>query len=78
MPFGSSLFLPTPVPQARIPSADVLAVFPTADKISAESHAVGGMLEISPKAYEEFIELSSRMQKKYERLFDAWSRKTGH
>jgi len=78
MPFGSNVFLPSPVPQARISASDILTIFPTSDKVNCESAPMGGMLELSTQAYEEFIELSSRMQKKYERLFNVWSRKARH
>ena len=66
-PLGNRVFLPSPVPQARISSSDILSIFPTSDKISFAS----GMLELPPQAYSEYIELSSRMQEKYERLFAA-------
>lgn len=69
-PLGNCIFLPSPVPQARISSSDILSIFPSSDKINF----AGGMLELPPKAYSEFIELSSRMQEKYERLFSALSR----
>ncbi|EKM50444.1 uncharacterized protein PHACADRAFT_104496 [Phanerochaete carnosa HHB-10118-sp] len=64
-PLGNRVFLPSTVPEARISSLDILSIFPTADKIGVS----GGMLELPPKAYSEFIELSSRMQEKYEQLF---------
>ncbi|KAI0825848.1 hypothetical protein BC629DRAFT_1276634 [Irpex lacteus] len=76
MPFGSNVFLPSPVPQARISSSDILTIFPSSDKLAHESAFGNDVLEISPRAYEEFVELSSRMQKKYERLFDVWSKKS--
>ncbi|KAI0343080.1 hypothetical protein BDW22DRAFT_1356645 [Trametopsis cervina] len=73
MPFGSNVFLQSPVPQARIPSNDILTIFPATDKVSFET---GGTLELSPQACEEFMELSSRMQQKYEKMFDIWCRKS--
>ncbi|KAI0705176.1 hypothetical protein BC835DRAFT_1314764 [Cytidiella melzeri] len=78
IPFGSNVFLSSPVPEARISSSDILTIFPTSDRISCDSAGMGEILELSPRAYREFIELSSRMQKKYERLFDVWSRKSRH
>ena len=75
IPFGSNVFLPSPVPQARISTSDVLTIFTTSDKLTMETPFGGEMLEVTPQAYQEFLELSSRTQKKYERLFDVWSRK---
>ncbi|KAI0084459.1 hypothetical protein BDY19DRAFT_898485 [Irpex rosettiformis] len=76
MPFGSNVFLPSPVPEARIPSSDVLTIFTMNDKLTTESIFGNDMLEVSPRAYKEFLELSSRTQKKYERLFAVWSKKS--
>ena len=64
-PLGNCVFLPSAVPQARISPSDILSIFPSSDNISF----AGGMLELPPKAYSEFIELSSRMQEKYEAVF---------
>ena len=75
IPFGSNVFLPSPVPQARISTSDVLTIFTTSDKLTMETPFGSEMLEVTPQAYQEFLELSSRTQKKYERLFDVWSRK---
>lgn len=66
-PLGNRVFLASAVPQARISSTDILSIFPASDNVGA----AGGMLELPPKAYSEFVELSSRMQAKYERLFCA-------
>ncbi len=68
-PFGDRVFLPSACPQARILSSDILAVFPSSDKANTSSD----MLELQPKAFSEFLELSSRMQKKYEKMFSMWS-----
>ena len=68
-PFGDRLFLPSACPQARIASADVLAVLPTT--VAEQS----GVLELQPKAFAQFVELSTKMQRKYEMLFSAWSTK---
>ena len=35
-----------------------------------------GMLELPAKAFYEYMELSSRTQKRYEQLFNAWEPKT--
>jgi len=64
-PLGNRVFLPSAVPEARIASADILSIFPAADQVGV----AGGVLELPPKAYSEFVELSSHMQEKYERLF---------
>ena len=69
MPLGNRVFLPSAVPEARICSSDILSIFPATDRIDVE----GGMLELPPKAYSEFVELSSRMQEKYELLFSSMS-----
>ena len=68
-PLGNRVFLPSAVPQARIASADILSIFPASDKV----RFAGGVLELPPQAHSEFIELSSRMQEKYERMFCALS-----
>ena len=66
-PLGNRVFLPSAVPQARISSSDILSIFPVSDHVSFS----GGLLELPPKAHSEFVELSSRMQEKYERLFSS-------
>ena len=66
-PFGDRLFLPSSFPEARIASSDILAVLP------APVAEQGGVLELQPKAFTKFVELSAKMQKKYEKLFDVWS-----
>lgn len=66
-PLGNRIFLPSDVPQARIARGDILSIFPSGDRVSF----AGGMLELPQKAYSEYIELSSRMQEKYEKLFSA-------
>lgn len=66
-PLGNRIFLPSDVPQARIARGDILSIFPSGDRVNF----AGGMLELPPKAYAEYIELSSRMQEKYEKLFSA-------
>ncbi len=71
-PFGERVFLASPVPQARISSRDILTIFPTDD---APRKPVSGMLELAPQAFTEYMELSSRTQKRHEQLFNAWSTK---
>ncbi|KAI0741531.1 hypothetical protein C8Q80DRAFT_1273948 [Daedaleopsis nitida] len=72
-PFGDRVFLASPVPQARISSRDILTIFP-ADDCARE--AATGILELPPRAFSEYMELSSRTQKRHEQLFrSAWSRK---
>ncbi|KAI0731283.1 hypothetical protein C8Q76DRAFT_587633, partial [Earliella scabrosa] len=65
-PFGERVFLASPVPQARIASRDVLAILPTGD---APREPTVGMLELPPNAFTEYMELSSRTQKRHEQLF---------
>jgi len=64
-PFGESLFLASPVPQARIVPSDLLVVFPfrtpTAD-----------MIELPVQAYQEYLELSARHQLKHENMWRRW------
>ncbi|KAI0794000.1 hypothetical protein C8Q74DRAFT_1314923 [Fomes fomentarius] len=67
-PFGERVFLASPVPQARISSRDILTIFPTDD---APRQPVSGMLELAPQAFTEYMELSSRTQKRHEQLFNA-------
>lgn len=74
-PLGPRVFLRAAVPEARIAPRDVLSVFPAGDGIcppsaaAAASAASAGVLELPPQAYAEFVELSTRMQDRYERLF---------
>ncbi|KDQ61578.1 hypothetical protein JAAARDRAFT_31034 [Jaapia argillacea MUCL 33604] len=70
IPFGERIFLPSNVPQARISSSDILTIFPSSDVF--DMPAAGEMLEVPPKAFAEFIELSSRNQKRYENLWKAY------
>ena len=67
-PFGDGVFLATPVPHARISSRDILTIFPSDD---ATRHPVPGMLELPPKAFSEYKELSTYTQKRYEQLYCA-------
>ena len=67
--FGERVFLASPVPQARISSRDILTIFPADD---APRQPTTGMLELPPKAFFEYIELSSRTQQRHEQLFSAW------
>ncbi|KAI9066951.1 hypothetical protein FKP32DRAFT_1644832 [Trametes sanguinea] len=71
-PFGDRVFLASNVPQARIASRDILTIFPEEDGVREPT---AGMLELPPQAFYEFMELSSRTQKRYEQLFSAWSSK---
>ncbi|KAI0077716.1 hypothetical protein K474DRAFT_1595352 [Panus rudis PR-1116 ss-1] len=66
IPLGHRTFLAPPVPQARIPSQDLLSIFPTTDIVSRPEP---GMLVLSSQAFSEYLELSRMVQKKYERLF---------
>ncbi|KAI8974562.1 hypothetical protein BD414DRAFT_468123 [Trametes punicea] len=69
-PFGERVFLASDVPQARICATDVLTIFPDDENVHEPT---AGMLELPTQAFYEFMELSSRTQKRHEQLFDAWS-----
>jgi len=61
-PFGDRLFLASVVPQARIASSDLLAIFPFRTPTT-------DMIELPEYAYKEFLELSARHQLKYENMW---------
>ncbi|RDX48260.1 hypothetical protein OH76DRAFT_1309398, partial [Lentinus brumalis] len=65
-PFGERVFLASPIPQARISSRDILTIFPTEE---SACQPTTGMLELPPKAFSEYVELSSRTQQRHEQLF---------
>lgn len=69
-PFGDRVFLATNVPSARIMLSDILAIFPASDKCRSTTP---GMLELPQKAFSEFLDLSSRNQKRHESLWNAWA-----
>ncbi|GBE86469.1 hypothetical protein BKA93DRAFT_623815 [Sparassis latifolia] len=71
IPFGERVFLASSVPQARIPSSDILTIFPRDDCIPRVS--TKGILELSHEAFLQFIDFSARRQQRYDELFDAWS-----
>ncbi|KAG9312929.1 hypothetical protein JVU11DRAFT_6363 [Chiua virens] len=64
-PFGERLFLASPVPQARIAPSDLLVVFPFRTPTS-------DMIELPEQAYQEYLELSARHQRKHENLWRRW------
>ncbi|KAH7911045.1 hypothetical protein BJ138DRAFT_34524 [Hygrophoropsis aurantiaca] len=64
-PFGDRLFLASAVPQARIPTSALLAIFP--DRTSTTD-----MIELSAQAYQEFLELSAKHRKTKESLWRGW------
>ncbi|KAK7687936.1 hypothetical protein QCA50_009155 [Cerrena zonata] len=71
VPFGQRTFLLSPVPQARISPRDLLTIFCANDIIAIDAQ---GAVDLSAKAYAEFVELGKMMQEKYEKMFSAWSR----
>ncbi|KAI0629176.1 hypothetical protein C8Q77DRAFT_1220373 [Trametes polyzona] len=72
-PFGERVFLASDVPQARIAARDILTIFPEDEGARAPTP---GMLELPPQAFWEYVELSSRTQKRYEQMLaNAWSAK---
>ncbi|EDR05554.1 uncharacterized protein LACBIDRAFT_294818 [Laccaria bicolor S238N-H82] len=64
--FGDGVFLASDVPKARIASSDVLTIFPSTHVASQ------GLLELPKQAFSEFVEISSRYQKRYESLWNSW------
>ncbi|KAG0709200.1 hypothetical protein DFH29DRAFT_886987 [Suillus ampliporus] len=64
-PFGDHLFLASSVPQARIAPSDLLTVFPFRT-------ATTDMIELPARAYQEFLQLKAKHQKKQENLWRAW------
>ena len=73
VPFGQRTFLLSSVPQARIPPRDLLTIFCASDITAIDSQ---GAVDLSSKAYAEFVELGRMMQEKYERMFSVWSKTT--
>jgi len=69
-PFGDRVFLATNVPSARIMSSDILTVFSAMDKCCSTAP---GMLELPQKAFSQYLDLSSRNQKRHERIWNAWT-----
>jgi len=67
-PFGDRLFLASNVPQARISSRDILTIFPSTDVFRVP---VNGMLELPPKAFSEYLELSACCFTRHENLWKA-------
>lgn len=70
--FGPGVFIASDVPAARIAPSALLTIFPATDAVRTPA---AGMLELAPKAFGEYLELSSRSQKKYEGLWKAWKAK---
>lgn len=68
-PFGDGVFLASDVPSARITSSDLLTVLPP---LEDNRLLTQGMLELPKTAFSQYIELSSRHQKRYESLWNAW------
>lgn len=62
VPFGDRLFIASTVPQARIASSDLLAIFPFRTPTT-------DMIELPENAYKEFLELSTKHQLKYEKMW---------
>jgi hypothetical protein len=67
-PFGDHLFLASSVPQARIAASDLLAVFPFRTTTT-------DMIELPAQAYQEFLQLKAKHQKKQENLWRTWKAK---
>ncbi|KAG2344079.1 hypothetical protein BDR05DRAFT_883064 [Suillus weaverae] len=67
-PFGDHLFLASSVPQARIASSDLLTIFPFRTTTT-------DMIELPAQAYQEFLQLKAKHQKKQESLWRAWKAK---
>lgn len=67
-PFGDHLFLASSVPQARIAASDLLTVFPFRTTTT-------DMIELPAQAYQEFLQLQAKHQKKQENLWRAWKAK---
>jgi len=68
-PFGEGVFLATDVPSARIASSSILTVLPPLEDSRLLTQ---GMLELPTKAFSQYIELTSRHQKRYESLWSSW------
>ncbi|KAF8159809.1 hypothetical protein B0H34DRAFT_674102 [Crassisporium funariophilum] len=67
--FGDGVFLASDVPSARIASSDILTVLPPLEDSRLLTQ---GMLELPKKSFSQYIELTSRHQKRYESLWTAW------
>ena len=74
-PFGERIFIASNVPDARIPASDVLAVIASPGQAEAVHPVAQGMLELSYRAFSDYMKLSISHQKKYERM---WSAMTSH
>ncbi|KAI0305908.1 hypothetical protein B0F90DRAFT_1814746 [Multifurca ochricompacta] len=70
-PSSDRTFLVSNVPCARIDSNDLLAVFDDDDVLTIP-HDV---LELPQKAYDEFNELSSRKNRRFDAVWAAWKGK---
>ena len=67
-PFGERVFFVSDVPHARIPSADILAIFPYHTPTTSTD-----MIELPGQAWNEFLELSAKNQNKCESMWRGWS-----
>jgi len=72
-PLWERVFLASTVPDARIASSDILVVLPSSNKDKGASALSQGMLELSQQAFSEYIKVSMKHQKKYERMWSAWT-----
>ncbi|KAH9034669.1 hypothetical protein EDB84DRAFT_1486519 [Lactarius hengduanensis] len=70
-PSSERMFLVSDAPCARIDSNDLLTVFDDDDAL-AIPHDV---LELPQKAYDEFSELSSRKNRRFDAVWSAWKGK---
>ncbi|KAF7794320.1 hypothetical protein EIP86_005454 [Pleurotus ostreatoroseus] len=64
-----------PCPYARITAADVLAVLPL---FALSDRPTTGVLVLPDVAWDQYTRISARTQKKYEKMFAAWSSKRLH
>ncbi|KAI0060990.1 hypothetical protein BV25DRAFT_821065 [Artomyces pyxidatus] len=71
-PFGDRTFLASSAPCARIASNDLLTIFPDTDIFTMPARDV---LELPPKAFGEFSELSQRNSKRHDSMWAAWKGK---
>ncbi|KAI0313532.1 hypothetical protein OF83DRAFT_1065353 [Amylostereum chailletii] len=71
-PLSRGVFLAAAAPCARIPSKDILTIFPSADIFLMPARDV---LELPASAYEEFRDLSARMKRRPDNLWMAWKSK---
>ncbi|PPQ63365.1 hypothetical protein CVT24_005630 [Panaeolus cyanescens] len=69
-PFGEGVFLASDIPSARISASDILTVLPPLEDNNRLLSQ--GMLELPKKSYSQYMELSSKHQKRYESLWSAW------